>query len=174
MSEAPKPKSNLRFYALAGVAVILGGYLVFDRVLPTGGGDLGAVRPSQSGAAAQDRRAFSPYLAPVETFEAITERPLFRQTRRPAPATIAQQRPDTPTVAALSQEPQRPPEFRVLGVAVDGQGNGSALIAAESGAAQRVFRGETIDGWSIEEISPDGVVVAQGEARWRLQVAPVR
>lgn len=174
MSETPKSSSNLRFYVLAALAVILGGYLVFDRVLPAGGDGLVAVRPSQGAARDQERQAFSPYLAAADTFDAVTERPLFRETRRRSAPTRFEQRPELPAISAQSQEPQSPPEFRVLGVAVDADGNGSALIATQNGAAQRVFPGESVEGWSIEAISANAVVVAQGESRWRLQVAPVR
>lgn len=85
-------------------------------------------------------------------FSAITERPVFFASRRPAP----------PTVDSKNQ--QRTLNGIVLMGTVIGQGHKAALVhTPNSPSQQTIMEGDEVAGWRLEQVLPDRIVLSRGE-----------
>ncbi len=96
-------------------------------------------------------------MKPPDDFSEIAQRPLFIPSRRPLP-------PDT--------EPPRPSpgprkakrhRFTLKGVVIVADERMAVLQRRRSRTVLRVVEGQQIDGWLVEAIMPDRVVLRQGE-----------
>jgi hypothetical protein len=85
----------------------------------------------------------------ASNFEAIVERPLFSQTRKPAP-------PKPPPAAAeIKQEPPPPPlAGTLLGIVISPSVR-SAVVRLTGGKTVTVAEGEFVDGWELKRVMPD-------------------
>lgn len=95
-------------------------------------------------------------LPPQEDFDAIVERPLFFQGRRPISAEDA--------VAAT---PDKPFDWQLHGI-VKGPDGELILLKDKAGHHQKLQADEKLDGWELTEIADDRVVLVRGEARQTL------
>lgn len=102
-----------------------------------------------------------PLLAPrpIENFAALAERPPFSASRR-----------------APNAEPGRDPNlilgrYRLAGVIVAPAAR-SVILSAPDGRALTLAEGETVDGWIVDEISPEQVVFTAGGRRQVFDVSP--
>ena len=94
---------------------------------------------------------------PIEAFDEIVERPLFQATRRPAPS-----RPDA---AEGTAETRGNGQFVVAGIIV-GERRRLALVIPEGEEKPvRLEVGQSVSGWTIEEIQPTRVVFRNGQTR---------
>jgi hypothetical protein len=152
---------------LLGVAVGLATLLALELHAPAP--ELGATlsRPSESGPQSDELPVYTP--PPLSRYDGVLERPLFEKGR-----TV----PEEPAEATEAAEPAKPPpeiKVRLEGVAIT-PGESVALLrrtAGPTGASGgpgaagsdlvRVRRGETLDGWRLAEVRPDGVVLRLGE-----------
>ena len=172
MSKSSSASQNRRTVILLAAAAALGVLVLADRFVFSPDAGVGAVRPAPVQSAAP--RSFEPYLDELSADAPALSRPLFAVDRRPdRRRPVIETSPVQPAPVA-APEPAAPPDVRVLGIAVDAAGGGSALIAVRGAAAQRVYAGEDIDGWRIDAVTPEGVVLVRGQSRWRIPVAPVR
>ncbi len=96
-------------------------------------------------------------MKPLDDFSEIARRPLFIPSRRPLP-------PDT--------EPPRPGprkgerhRFTLKGVVIVGDERMAVLQRRRSRTVLRVVEGQQFDGWLVEAIMADRVVLRQGETR---------
>ncbi len=96
-------------------------------------------------------------MKPLDDFSEIARRPLFIPSRRPLP-------PDT--------EPPRPGprtakrhRFTLKGVVIVDDERMAVLQRGRGRTVLRAVEGEIIDGWLVEAILPDRVVLRQGETR---------
>ena len=97
---------------------------------------------------------------PLESFAEVVSRPLFVPTRRMTP----------PPTSATSPSPSG---FALVGVVLS---NGAAHALIEHGQPERMERlveGEDIDGWSVESIRLDRVVLRRAELRADLRLVDV-
>jgi hypothetical protein len=95
---------------------------------------------------------------PLESLAEVVDRPLFAPARRTAP----------PPTSATSPSPTG---FALVGVVLS---NGAAHALIEHGQPERMERlveGEDIDGWSVESIRLDRVVLRRAELRADLRLA---
>jgi len=84
----------------------------------------------------------------ASNFEAIAERPLFSQTRRPAP-------PKPPPAATeIKQEPPPPLAATLLGIVISPSAR-SAVVRLTRGKTVTVAEGEFVDGWELKRVMPD-------------------
>jgi hypothetical protein len=99
-------------------------------------------------------------LAPLASYAAIVERPLFSPSRRPPPG----------AEAALG--PSIEGRYRLLGIVATGPKK-SAFIA-EGMRRLEIDVGQTLDGWTVKEIGRDSVTLTSpaGEATLKLAPAP--
>jgi hypothetical protein len=98
-------------------------------------------------------------LEPLASFAAIVERPLFSRSRRPQPLRNA-------TADARTGNAGAP--FLLSGVIIAGATRVAFLQPRSQPKTLRVLEGETVDGWKIEKILPQRVVIGNGEAREEL------
>ncbi len=96
-------------------------------------------------------------MKPPDDFSEIARRPLFIPSRRPLP-------PDTepPRQAPRKVERRR---FTLKGVVIVADERMAVLQRRRSRKVLRVVEGQQIDGWLVEAIMPDRVVLRQGETR---------
>jgi hypothetical protein len=97
---------------------------------------------------------------PRETFAATVDRPLFSRSRRPAP-------PEPAAVAAAKPGENGAP-FELSGVLIAGASRVAFLKPIAQPKTLRVLEGETIEGWKVERILPERVVIGNGGARAEL------
>ena len=95
--------------------------------------------------------AFS--LPALETFKQTVERPVFMESRRPAPPAPAGPPPKS--------EPPPPISLKLMGVLATPEGQ-MVLIADAKGKYRRLKPKETLEGWEIVEIMGDRVRLQQG------------
>jgi hypothetical protein len=96
--------------------------------------------------------------APVEkpaisTFAEIVERPLFTQSRKPAP------KKDTKVAEAAS----KPETFELIGVIISPGGRMALLRTLATSEIVRAVEGQNVGGWEVRAIKPTQVVLQQGD-----------
>lgn len=143
--------------SIGGVVVllVLAGITIGAWLLPT---DYFASRPSANGATtvSLDPR---PTLAsqPLEALTDLVERPPFAANRRALdPAN------DDPTLILG--------RYRLSGVVV-APGKRAVMLSGPEGS-RTVAEGETIDGWTVDRVDPERVILVTGDRRQEIPVAP--
>ncbi len=98
-------------------------------------------------------------MKPLDDFSEIARRPLFIPSRRPLP-------PDTepPRPSSRSRKAERY-RFTLKGVVIVDDERMAVLQRGRGRTVLRAVEGEIIDGWLVEAILPDRVVLRQGETR---------
>lgn len=98
-------------------------------------------------------------MKPLDDFSEIAQRPLFIPSRRPLP-------PDTEPPRPGPRKAERH-RFTLKGVVIVGDERMAVLVIQRrrSRTVLRVVEGQQIDGWLVEAIMPDRVVLRQGETR---------
>ena len=98
-------------------------------------------------------------MKPLDDFSEIAQRPLFIPSRRPLP-------PDTEPPRPGPRKAERH-RFTLKGVVIVGDERMAVLVnqRRRSRTVLRVVEGQQIDGWLVEAIMPDRVVLRQGETR---------
>ena len=118
--------------------------------------------PTQNvaGAAPSDAAAapgFRPFrMPPQRRFSELVERPPFTQSRRPPEASAQPQ-------ARQREAPRRDLKLTLIGVVLQPDRQYALVQRPGKKAAQRLSRGEKIDGWQVEGILPDRVVLSQAK-----------
>lgn len=84
-------------------------------------------------------------------FQAIVERPLFSQSRRPTPPKIAAAEPK---IQAASVPPPPPFGGTLIGIIISPDFK-SAVVRLSSGKSVTVAEGGSIDGWELKRVEPD-------------------
>lgn len=112
-------------------------------------------------------------LAPVETFSATTERPLFSESRRPDEATATEEQQER-----LPKRHQLAQGQLVLGAIVLADKTRFALLRdSKNGNWTRVEKGGEVSGWSLEEIRAESVILNNNGKQveiqlWRFETPP--
>lgn len=88
-------------------------------------------------------------LAP--NFQAIVERPLFSQSRRPTPPKVAVEEPKTQAAPA---PPPPPLAATLIGIIISPDVK-SAVVRLSSGKSVTVVEGGSIEGWELHRVAPD-------------------
>ena len=103
----------------------------------------------------------SPALAlpPLSVFQEISRRPLFTETRRPA-------------IRAAAPQVQAAPELDLLLTGVVTADSGAIAFLRLKGRPPivRATAGQTVQGWRVDQILPDRIVLSHGESRRELRV----
>ena len=103
-----------------------------------------------------------PGLPPIETLAEVTDRPLFTATRRPPP-------PD-----AVQENTGNASSFVLLGVVIS-KGERLAIIRhGRPPAAARLTEGQTIEGWTLQSIAPDRVVLKNADNEQSLKLRDLK
>ena len=163
---------NRRLLGLAGLAALLGGYLVYDNI----GAFQGPASGNAPAPAALAARSGTVKLNPLQgldpqAFAAIVERPLFNPSRQPRPAAqpVAVEQPPAapPPVAepppAAPQGPG-PEDYKLLGVATGPDGRIAAVRIAASGEVVYVRKGESIENWIVVDVGDRSVAIGAADS----------
>jgi len=89
----------------------------------------------------------------ISTFAEIVERPLFTQSRRPAP------KKDTKVAEAAV----KPENFELIGVIISPAGRMALLRTLATSEIVRAVEGQNVGGWEVRTINPTQVVLRQGD-----------
>lgn len=119
------------------------------------------VNPTTPDAAVAQR--FQPFrMPPQQRFSELVERPPFTQSRRP---------PEVSAQPQVRQEaPRRDLKLTLIGVILQPSQQYALVQRPGKKAAQRLARGEKIDGWQVEGILPDRVILSQAKEVVELQL----
>lgn len=121
---------------------------------------LDAIKRAETRAAAAD--VFRP--APITAYDEIVARPLFHSTRRP----VAEHE-DPRRAGAASDSP-----LYLTGIVMEGGRTAAFFKVKDAPQMVRVAPGGAVDGWIVEAIDADSVVVAKKGKRERLTTKAVR
>lgn len=106
-------------------------------------------------------------------YTAITDRPLFQESRRPitpeAEVTTEPESEEVEQVAPAPPQETAPPDVRLLGVLSDGART-AALLSIAGDAPQWQNPGTQIDGWMLDIIAADHVVFTEQERAHRVEL----
>lgn len=114
------------------------------------------VPPATIAANPADARSASFSLPPLTAYAEVAQRPLFSETRRPAPESA-----DSDPAAA---------NFSLVGTIISG-GDRRALVAhGQPPRTERLVEGQSVDGWTVESILDDRVVLRRVDTRLEVKV----
>lgn len=125
-----------------------------DALGPTTVQESPASRPKPS---SQEPASFA--MAGIENYREVVERPLFLRNRRPPPE---EQRGNV----------VQPSSLVLIGLIIVRDGRRALIQHGEPPRLQRVTVGETIDGWNVESILADRIVVRHGDSEEELKLKP--
>ena len=129
------------------ILLLIEWFLIKPERLPPPTPGKGAEQQSQDNLLGE---AFS--LPAVGAFKETVERPVFMESRRPAPP--------APPGAAVKSEPPPPISLKLMGILSTPEGQ-MVLIADAKGKYRRLKPKETVEGWEIVEIMGDRVRLHQ-------------
>ena len=97
---------------------------------------------------------------PIEDYKAIIERPLFANNRRPEkkPVPVKQQ------PVQVDDKAQQKVPFKLIGSLVMPSGNEAMLKMTSGGEVFRRRSGEALQGWTVDTVYADSVVVHSGDS----------
>jgi hypothetical protein len=96
----------------------------------------------------------------ISTFAEIVERPLFTQSRRPAP------KKDTKVAEAAA----KPETFELIGVIISPAGHMALLRTLATSEIVRAVEGQTVGGWEVRTINPTEIILQQGDDSQALKI----
>jgi len=94
---------------------------------------------------------------PFEAQEVLTRRPLFNAGRKPDPVSG----PTSAQTDGSAAQPTDPAQYRLVGIAGDSVAR-LALIRKADGEIVTVRKGDSLEGWSVDEIDARGVSISGG------------
>jgi general secretion pathway protein N len=139
---------------LLGVCVALG-YVVVDEL-----GRHADTPPAPNGAAAPEKIAplpkrTAPRAQPIKAYSETLRRPLFDASRKPPP----------PAPSGTTEAPSaESPTVKLVGVVILPEGRSALIRVPSSVDLVEVSVGERIDGWRLEAIETDRIVLKSGKA----------
>jgi hypothetical protein len=104
--------------------------------------------PAASDAAGAGNARFA--LPPLNTYAEVTQRPLFAETRRPAPGSAVD-----PAAAS----------FTLVAIIISGDDRHALLAHGQPPQTERIVEGQSVDGWTVESILSDRVVLRRVDTR---------
>jgi hypothetical protein len=151
-----RPATGSRRLLLTGLCLLLGGALWFE----TNGsaeevkGTATVPPPKAAPAAPAGDAPFA--MPPLADFAEFIARPLFNESRRPAAV---------PTAALAVPSSS----FILIGIVLSSSGQHALIERGQPPKLERVTEGQEIDGWQVEAIRPDRVIIQRGTTREELK-----
>jgi general secretion pathway protein N len=148
---------TLNFATRPGVALLLSalclafGGVIYYELGMAGGEAPTAPMPAVGGTAPPlPPQPASSALPPIESFAEVTRRPLFSPTRQPPPP------------EAVKDTQGNPNNFSLLGIVIADGGRVALIEYGRPPALARLKEGQTVEGWTLQSILPDRVVLQHG------------
>lgn len=133
-------------------------------------------QPEEQGAAPQvpeitDSSSAIHGLPPLEMYQEIIERPLFIDTRRPWDPEEGTAGSGTPEESE-TQEPMADelPPWDLIGVMISPVMRSALLWDFTKNEAFRMEEGAALEGWEVEQVHPDGIVLSRGPQQHQLEL----
>jgi general secretion pathway protein N len=95
---------------------------------------------------------------PLETYAEVTERPLFSPSRRSPPPQLAQGKQTDAGGLVLS------------GIILTSDARVALVQSGKTAPAKRLTEGQEIEGWSVQSILPDRIVLRRGATEHELKL----
>jgi hypothetical protein len=143
---------------LALLCALLAVVLVVELTTEVGVGDVAEIppakpRPREPGQEVETQPGF--VMPPQDTYAEVSERPLFFRSRRPLPPELESKEE---TLAETSRA-----AFILSGVILTGTQRLALLQTQSSPKIARVEEGQEYEGWTVEAIHPNRVVMRRGQ-----------
>jgi general secretion pathway protein N len=157
---------NLNFATRPGAALMLGvlclafGVVIYYELGMAGDKTPTAPTPVVAGSTVPPLppQPASSTLPPIESFAEVTRRPLFSPTRQPPPAEVVK---DTQGNAS---------GFALLGIIISDDGRIALIEYGRPPALARLKEGQAVDGWTLQSILPDRIVLQHGATEQELRL----
>lgn len=121
------------------------------------------VQVEQSTAALETTGDDAVTIGPLSDYLSVSERPLFTHDRRPFVVIVEEAAP----------APVGPPvEFELTAVIITSATQLALLRSNLTPTVQRLALNQSIDGWTLEAVTPDSVVLRQGDATATVPLRP--
>jgi hypothetical protein len=141
---------------LGVVCAFLVGVIYLEFTRPDGRPSLTATAntpPPSERLSAADRAFVAP---PISEYSEVVDRPLFYPTRRSSPVSPVETKGKSTNLT-------------LIGTVVSGTSRHALVRRNPKARVERVSEGQDIDGWTVESIQSDGVVLSQAGARLNLK-----
>ena len=138
---------------LGALCCALGGLIFFEAEEPV-------LEPTANAAVQPDRAPAPPpaeepgfTMPPLNAYAEVLARPVFSESRRP---------PSAP--AAVAEEPQLS-SIRLVGIVVSASARHALIEHGQPQKLERIVPGQEVEGWTVEAINADRVVLRRGDSR---------
>lgn len=152
---------------LASAAILFHTLTASDPSVP--GGDVGTAAETPS--LDHTRQDFS--LAPIADYAAITERPVFSPTRRPAPVPTSEEEPTVEPVMEDEPSPPPPPpdlDASVAGIVLSTARRIALFRIPTQDRLVPVGEGDELLGWTVVTIEPRTVLLRHGDTQKEVEL----
>jgi hypothetical protein len=115
--------------------------------------------PSHSAAAPRQETAPSAFtMPPLASLREVVDRPLFSESRRPSP-------PEVP-----KEPPAKLPSLTLVGIFLSVDRRQALIERGQPPRVEWVSERQKLDGWTVEAIGPDRIVLVRTDARHEIVV----
>ena len=161
----PRPRRRRRSALPLFLLCLALGYLIYfeigssPTVLQAGPADL---PPPEQVAALPEQPGFA--MPPIESFSEIATRPLFSESRRPPIPEAEPEGEPEPEPEQIAVPDVRRGLFVLVGVVITDQVRMAIVRQRNAKEAVRLFKGQQIEGWTVDSVQPNRVLFRQGAA----------
>ncbi len=150
---------------MLGISAVMALVIVAEVALLGAGSNTSLPEANPATASSQDAASgtaiASLRIPPVITYQAVVERPLFSDSRRPAQAAPG---------GKAAQAAQLGAKWRLTGIVMAGDNSFVHVEGIRDRKTVRLKVGMPLDGWQLEEIEPDHVTFTSGGRSETLQI----
>lgn len=151
---------------LALVCILLLGAITYEIAAPLPEPALPAAAPDTRPIATPPLPVFHP--PPSENFDEINARPVFDRARAPIAADT------TTSIGSFSGSSTSPPAVSLVGIIIDGPRRIAMIRSSVAPVATSVSLGDSIQGWKVDEIDPDRIVLRSGSDKAEVRLSQSR
>ncbi len=142
---------------LAAVCLVMAGIIYDELVAPMDETDAGGAAPATRTLTPAHEPATGFSFPPLESFSAVTDRPLFSPTRRPSP------QGSDDSLGSWSS-------LVLAGIIIAPQSREALIVHGKPQVMAHVQEGQTIEGWVVTSILPDHIVLSGGGSDHELRL----
>ena len=152
---------------LVGLCAILCGVTAYELVRPYRPAYPASSPAQDKGAVAAAMGTADEAVPPMEAFSEITERPLFREDRRPfVPPPAPPQEPEMPPPA----EPDITTQIALRATIIIGDKRIALIQVHGNDEQQKIRQGEAFNGWTLADVQSDSISMKKGDEVRRIEL----